>query len=66
VNHGGVAFESKWTFLFDFKMQLLDCRLDISLRETSMPRPPRADEGGRLYHPLNTGDLCAEIFHEDA
>lgn len=31
-----------------------------------MPRPPRADEAGGLYHALNRGNLRAEIFHKDA
>ncbi|TWU01091.1 hypothetical protein Pla52n_44630 [Stieleria varia] len=32
----------------------------------SMPRPPRADEAGGLYHALNRGNLRATIFHKDA
>ena len=31
-----------------------------------MPRPPRADEAGGLYHALNRGNLRAEIFHRAA
>ena len=31
-----------------------------------MPRPPRADEAGGLYHALNRGNLRADIFHKDA
>jgi putative transposase len=31
-----------------------------------MPRPPRADETGGLYHALNRGNLRATIFHNDA
>src|SRR6056297_4329604 len=31
-----------------------------------MPRPPRADEAGALYHALNRGNLRADIFHKDA
>ncbi|MCC9599396.1 transposase [Stieleria sp. JC731] len=30
-----------------------------------MPRAPRADEAGGLYHVLNRGNLRAEIFHKD-
>jgi putative transposase len=30
-----------------------------------MPRAPRADEAGGLYHALNRGNLGAEIFHKD-
>ncbi len=30
-----------------------------------MPRAPRADEAGSLYHVLNRGNLRAEIFHND-
>jgi putative transposase len=30
-----------------------------------MPRPPRADEAGGLYHVLNRGNLRAAIFHKD-
>jgi hypothetical protein len=33
--------------------------------EIAMPRPSRADEAGGLYHALNRGNLCAEIFHQD-
>ena len=29
-----------------------------------MPRAPRADEAGGLYHALNRGNLRAEIFHK--
>ncbi|MBS0207179.1 MAG: hypothetical protein JSS49_30250 [Planctomycetes bacterium] len=29
-----------------------------------MPRPPRADEAGGLYHALNRGNSPAEIFHK--
>ena len=28
----------------------------------SMPRPPRVDEAGGLYHALNRGNLRADIF----
>ncbi|TWU01092.1 hypothetical protein [Stieleria varia] len=31
-----------------------------------MPRPPRADEAGGLYHVLNRGNLQATIFQKDA
>jgi len=31
-----------------------------------MPRPPRADEAGGLYHALNRGNLRADIFKKDA
>ena len=31
-----------------------------------MPRPPRADQAGGLYHALNRGNSRAEIFHKDA
>ena len=31
-----------------------------------MPRPPRADEAGGLYHALNRGTSLAEIFHKQA
>lgn len=31
-----------------------------------MPRSPRADEAGVLYHSLNRGNSRAEIFHKDA
>jgi len=30
-----------------------------------MPRPPRADEAGGLYHALNRGNLRATIFRKD-
>jgi putative transposase len=30
-----------------------------------MPRPPRADEAGGLYHALNRGNLRADIFHDE-
>ena len=30
-----------------------------------MPRPPRADEAGGLYHALNRGNCRAPIFHKD-
>ena len=30
-----------------------------------MPRPPRADEAGGLYHALNRGNSRATIFHKD-
>ncbi|TWU47979.1 transposase [Rubripirellula reticaptiva] len=30
-----------------------------------MPRPPRADEAGGLYHALNRGNLRADIFKKD-
>ena len=29
-----------------------------------MPRSPRADEAGGLYHALNRGNLRATIFHK--
>lgn len=31
-----------------------------------MPRPPRADEAGAIYHALNRGNSRAPIFHKDA
>lgn len=31
-----------------------------------MPRAPRADEGGGLYHTLNRGNLRADIFKKEA
>ena len=31
-----------------------------------MPRSPRADAAGRLYHALNRGNLRSTIFHKDA
>lgn len=31
-----------------------------------MPRPPRADEAGGLYHVLNRGNLRADIFRKEA
>ena len=31
-----------------------------------MPRPPRADEAGGLYHALNRGNGRATLFHKDA
>ena len=31
-----------------------------------MPRPPRADEAGGLYHALNRGNMRAEIFKKQA
>ncbi|MBY0328121.1 MAG: transposase, partial [Gemmataceae bacterium] len=30
-----------------------------------MPRPPRADEAGGLYHALNRGNLKATIFQKE-
>jgi putative transposase len=30
-----------------------------------MPRPPRADEAGGLYHALNRGNLRADIFRKE-
>ena len=30
-----------------------------------MPRPPRADEAGGIYHALNRGNLRADIFKKD-
>lgn len=30
-----------------------------------MPRPPRADEAGGLYHALNRGNLRADIFKQE-
>ena len=31
-----------------------------------MPRPPRADEAGELYHVLNHGESHGDIFHEES
>ncbi len=31
-----------------------------------MPRPPRADEAGGLYHALNRGNSRARIFRKQA
>ena len=31
-----------------------------------MPRGPRADEAGGIYHALNRGNLRATIFHKEA
>ena len=31
-----------------------------------MPRPPRADETGGIYHALNRGNSRADIFHKEA
>lgn len=31
-----------------------------------MPRPPRADVGGEIYHVLNRGKGRARIFHKNA
>jgi putative transposase len=31
-----------------------------------MPRSPRADEAGGLYHALNRGNLRADIFKKEA
>jgi len=31
-----------------------------------MPRPPRADEAGGLYHALNRGNARTDIFRKDA
>ena len=31
-----------------------------------MPRAPRADEAGGLYHALNRGNLRADVFRKDA
>ena len=31
-----------------------------------MPRPPRADEAGELYHVLNHGESHDDIFHEES
>ena len=31
-----------------------------------MPRPPRADEAGSLYHVLNRANSRARIFRKDA
>ena len=31
-----------------------------------MPRPPRADEAGGLYHALNRGNARTTIFRKDA
>ncbi len=31
-----------------------------------MPRPPRADEAGGLYHALNRGNSRARIFRKEA
>lgn len=30
-----------------------------------MPRPPRADEAGAIYHALNRGNARQQIFHKD-
>ena len=30
-----------------------------------MPRAPRADEAGGLYHALNRGNLRADIFRKE-
>ena len=30
-----------------------------------MPRPPRADEAGAIYHALNRGNALQDIFHKD-
>jgi putative transposase len=30
-----------------------------------MPRPPRADEAGGLYHALNRANMRATIFHKE-
>ena len=30
-----------------------------------MPRPPRADEAGGIYHALNRGNARSSIFHKD-
>ena|GEM_PF-1226129 len=32
-------------------------------KETKMPRPPRADVAGHLYHALNRGNQRDAIFH---
>ncbi len=29
-----------------------------------MPRPPRADQPGAIYHALNRGNARREIFHK--
>jgi len=34
------------------------------MKLVSMPRPPRADESGGLYHALNRANLRATIFHK--
>ena len=34
-------------------------------KETKMPRPPRADVAGHLYHALNRGHQRDAIFHKD-
>ncbi len=31
-----------------------------------MPRPPRADAAGEIYHVLNRGNGRQTIFHKDA
>ncbi len=31
-----------------------------------MPRPPRADEAGGLYHALNRGNLRTTVFHKES
>ena len=31
-----------------------------------MPRTPRADEAGGIYHALNRGNLRATMFHKEA
>ena len=43
----------------------MDSCLGYYAGEITMPRPSRADEAGGLYHALNRGNLCAEIFHKD-
>ena len=30
-----------------------------------MPRPPRADEAGAIYHVLNRGNARQTIFHKE-
>jgi hypothetical protein len=44
---------------------LVDSCLGYYAGEITLPRPSRADEAGVLYHALNRGNLCAEIFHKD-
>ncbi len=36
------------------------------MEQSQMPRPPRADEAGGLYHALNRGNLRADIFRKEA
>lgn len=38
----------------------------LFMERDHMPRTPRADEAGGLYHALSRGNLRAEIFRKDA